>query len=218
MIRAINSVAAMRLVMQYHYSQRKVGCCFAFGLFDSSDLIGCCTFSIPASYTLCKGVCGSEYRNQVVELSRLVIIPGARKNAASMLIGGSLRLMPDRVVVSYADCNDHVGHVGYVYQATNWIYTGKSNAEPKWINPITGDVVSYTRRHIDAKAERVGLSWRELVREKQSGKHRYVTFTGSKQFKKTAKGALRYQAQPYPKGETHRIVIEKTSVQPMLEM
>jgi hypothetical protein len=202
-IESIHSKLAMALVMEHHYSQRVVGCTKAFGLFENGGLVGCCCFSIPASYTLCKGVCGDEFKRFVWELSRLVVTTKT-KNAASFLIGQSLRLLDDRIVVSYADCNDHVGHVGYVYQATNWIYTGHGNAEPKWVNPNTGDIVSFTRRHIDTKAEALGMDWRELEKVKQVGKHRYVTFTGTKAFKRRAKSALKYKPLPYPKGETKR--------------
>lgn len=202
-VEPISSERAMRLVLRHHYSRRKVGTKHAFGLVDKGELLGCCTFSIPASYTLCTGVCGPDYRTHVLELSRLVIVPRT-KNLASMLIGTSLRRLGDFVVVSYADCNDHVGHVGYVYQATNWIYTGRGNAEPKWLHPTTGEVVSYTRRHIDIKAKKLGVEWTDLIRSPQLGKHRYVTFTGSRRFRKAARNALRYSVLPYPKGETCR--------------
>lgn len=194
---------AMDMVLRNHYSNRTTGTRFCFGLFVGGELSGCVTYSQPASYTLCKGVCGIEYKANVIELSRLVITT-SKKNAASFLVGGSLRLIGDAVVVSYADCNDHVGHVGYVYQATNWLYTGTGTAEPKWCHPETGEIVSYTRRHIDTKAEALGLDWRDLVRVKQSGKHRYVTFTGSKRFTKQARKSLRYLVKPYPKGDTRR--------------
>ncbi|NNE62371.1 MAG: hypothetical protein HKN35_15875 [Woeseia sp.] len=142
----------------------------------------------------------------MLELSRLVIV-GSDKNNASRLIGGSLRLLGNQVLVSYADPN--VGHVGYVYQATNWIYTGLGNAEPAWVNPITGEIVSKTRRHIDKKAERLGLHWSDLEKVPQIGKHRYVTFTGNKRFKKAARRALRYKGQPFPKGDTERHDIDR---------
>lgn len=193
----------MKMVVRHHYSRRKVGCKFAYGLHEEGKLVGCVTYSVPASYTLCKGVCGEKYKRHVIELSRLVILTQT-KNAASFLIGNSLNQLGDWVVVSYADCNEHVGHVGYVYQATNWLYTGQGNAEPKWVHPLTGEVVSYTRRWIDKKAEKLGLDWRELVKVKQVGKHRYVTFCGSKRFKKQARKNLKYCVLQYPKGETTR--------------
>lgn len=206
-IQAISSEMAMRLVEQYHYSHRRVGARHAFGLFDGRELIGCCVFSIPASYTLCKGVCGQSYKQQVIELSRLVVIPRER-NLASRLISDCCRTIgkiSDSIIVSYADGNEHVGHVGYVYQACNWIYTGTGNAEPAWLHPLTKEVVSYTRRHIDLKAKALGYDWRDLIKQPQIGKHRYVTFCGSKAFRKEAKSNLRYPVLSYPKGlsKTH---------------
>jgi hypothetical protein len=197
------SKVAMNMVLTHHYSNRVVGAKHCFGLRIDSDLVGCVVYSQPASYTLCKGVCGDEFKPFVIELARLVITTKQR-NAASILIGRSLALLGDAVVVSYADCNDHVGHVGYVYQATNWIYTGQGTAEPKWLHPETGEVVSHTRRHIDLKAKSIGLDWRDLVKGKQVGKHRYVIFCGSKSFKRRARAALRYPILPYPKGATMR--------------
>lgn len=199
----IVSQRAMGLVMDFHYSQRVVGCRKAFGLLAEGELVGCCCFSMPASYTLCKGVCGEEFKQHVLELSRLVVI-SERKNAASFLIGQSLRRLGNGIVVSYADGNQHVGHVGYVYQATNWLYTGLSSAEPAWVDPLTGKIVSYTRRWIDKKAAAMGLDWRALKRQPMQGKHRYVTFTGSRSFKKAAMAALRYKTFAYPKGPTRR--------------
>ena len=159
-VEPITSKDAMRIVMRHHYSHRKVGVRAAFGLFTDKSLAGCCVFSVPASYTLCKGVCGEEFKKDVLELSRLVVVPKI-VNGASMLIGSALRQLGNQIIVSYADCNDHVGHVGYVYQATNWLYTGQGNAEPKWIHPETGEVISFTRRHIDKKAEALGLDWKQ---------------------------------------------------------
>ena len=147
-------------------------------------------------------------KEYVIELSRLVILT-KRKNAASLLIGRSLQLLPPSIVVSYADRNEHVGHVGYVYQATNWIYTGAGNAEPIWVDPRDGSVVSYTRRHIDEKAARIGLDWKDLEKQKQLGKHRYVFFTGDRRFREKCRKELRYLVKPYPKGGTQRHEIDR---------
>lgn len=202
-VKEIPGRVAIDMVRHYHYSRRAVGCKHAMGLFESGTLLGCVVYSQPASYTLCKGVCGEEMKPYVIELARLVVTT-SKKNAASYLIGRSLKMIGDSVVVSYADCNDHVGHVGYVYQATNWIYTGTGTAEPKWADPRTGEIISYTRRHVDIKARAIGLDWRELTKVRQVGKHRYVTFAGSRSFRKRARKLLRYEQKPYPKGDTRR--------------
>lgn len=200
-----------QLVLHHHYSKRMPGVKYCWGLLEYGKIVGCVVYSQPASYTLCKGVCGPEYKEYVIELARLVILT-KRENAASFLIGGSLRLLPDSVVVSYADCNAHVGHVGYVYQATNWLYTGHGNAEPLWIDPRDGKIVSYTRRHIDVKARQIGLEWTDLTKQKQLGKHRYVYFAGGKKFRREARENLRYKILPYPKGDTRRHREEEISV------
>ncbi len=190
-------------VSDNHYSGKCPGIKFAFGLYDSGNLVGCIVFSIPASYTLCKGVCGEDFKGNVLELSRLAITTKI-KNAASFLIGNALKLLPNSIVVSYADCNSHVSHIGYVYQATNWIYTGQGSAEPLWLHPVSGEVISYTRRHIDTKALKYGLNQSDLIRKKQIGKHRYVTFCGSRNFVSSVRCKLKYSVLPYPKGITTR--------------
>jgi hypothetical protein len=139
----------------------------------------------------------------VLELSRLVLITNT-KNAASILISKSLKQLKTKptVIVSYADCNE--GHIGYVYQATNWIYTGQGNPEPWWLHPETKLIVSKTRRHIDKKAKRLGLEWTNLIKQKRKGKHRYVTFVGNRNDRRVMEDQLRYKIYEYPKGETKR--------------
>ena len=189
-------------ILNYHYARRLPQIKFAYGLFkENKKLIGCCTFSVPASYTLCKGVCGEQYKKQVLELSRLVIVEPI-ENGASFFVGQLLRQLPAYILVSYAD-DSYAGHVGYVYQATNWLYTGRGNAEPAWALP-DGTIISRTRRHIDKKARRHGLEWTELIKIPQKGKHRYVTFTGTKRDRKRFRSALNYPVVDYPKGETRR--------------
>lgn len=213
----LDKEVARDMVLCNHYSGRCPGIKYAFGIYEDSVLAGCVVYSIPASYTLCNGVCGADFRSHVLELSRLVVTTSSC-NAASYLIGTSLRSIPDHVVVSYADCNDHIGHVGYVYQATNWVYTGQGSAEPVYVlerdHPSglkAGTPISYTRRHIDKKARDLGFRWEEnastgpgLVKLPQVGKHRYIYFTGTKKFAREARRHLRYGVLPYPKGDTRR--------------
>lgn len=205
-VRPLDKDVARDMVLREHYSGRCPGIRESFALWEGGQLVGCVVYSIPASYTLCNGVCGETYRKQVLELARLVVMTPSH-NAASSLVGRSLALLGDQVVVSYADCNDHVGHVGYVYQSTNWMYSGRSSAEPVYVLEAdhpngmkTGTPVSYTRRHIDQKARDLGFDWGHnasigpgLVRLPSVGKHRYVYFTGSKRFVQAVRLALRYK-------------------------
>lgn len=158
---------------------------FAYGLFIDDKLEGVVTYGSPASPSLCKGVCGEVYRGKVLELNRLAINSNAPKNSASFLVGRSLRLLPeDRIIVSYADTAQ--GHVGYVYQSTNWIYTGATK-------PRTDiDTGSKHSRHYEGITD-------YSKRKPRSAKHRYIFFKD-----KNARKHLRYSEAPYPKGESKR--------------
>lgn len=116
-------------LLSVHYARRMPNIRYAFGLFDGWDLIGVCTFGSPASPPLCKGLAGEENHKHVLELNRLAFLPGKNgMNHASILVGRSLRMLPHGTfVVSFADWGGW-HHVGYVYQATNWLYTGLTKA------------------------------------------------------------------------------------------
>lgn len=92
-------------LLQIHYARRMPCIQYAFGLFDYGKLIGVITYGQPASAPLCKGIAGEANRKHVLELNRLVFLPGENKdNHASILVSRSLKMLPQRTfVVSYAD-------------------------------------------------------------------------------------------------------------------
>lgn len=108
-------------------------------------------------------------------------------NYASVLVGRSLRMLPHGLfVVSYADTG--WGHIGYVYQATNWLFTGTTKARTDMYSE------SGHSRH------NCGDSGRRQFR---SAKHRYVYLTGTNKQRKKMRQQLRYPVLPqYPKGDT----------------
>jgi hypothetical protein len=161
---------------------------WAYGLFDGENIVGCVTYGKPASNSLCVGLAGKENSKLVYELNRLVITTDI-PNSASFLVGRSLKMLPKPLyVVSYAD--DGWGHKGYVYQATNWIYTGMTK-------PRT-DIYSqgHSRHHCGDITKR----------QKRSGKHRYVYLIGNK---KKMLETLNYAILPYPKGDSVHYDIDK---------
>lgn len=184
--------------LKKHYARRMPQIVHAFGLYDGGMLRGVVSYGIPASLFLCKGICGEEHASRVLELNRLVVDHEDR-NAASFLIASSLRLLPrPAIVVSYADTK--MGHVGYVYQATNWLYTGLS---AKRTDPKASMDTNTHSRHVWSKRgqNNDNPEW-ELVQ--RSRKHRYVYFLGTKKEKREMRNSLRYPIESYPKGETAR--------------
>lgn len=146
-IKQITYSEAMDIVTQHHYLHRRSSCSFAFGLFkhNNDNVVGVITYGKPASNSLCVGICGKEEAENVIELTRLYIFDTTPKNTESYFIGNTIKLINKDIVVSYADSS--VGHIGTVYQATNFIYTGLSDRHVQW--KIAGSDGKHSRHIFD---------------------------------------------------------------------
>lgn len=197
-IEQISYQMAMEVVVAKHYLHRKAPVSLAYGMFDKvGQIVGVVTYGVPASSTLLKGVCGPDEAQNVYELNRLWVNDSVPKNGESFLIGNTLSLLDREIVVSYADTSQE--HIGVVYQATNWIYTGMS---AKFRDP---KVKGLENQHHATFAN--GLSNKEVVEKfgdrvyfvDRPRKHRYVFFNCSKKRQKELRQKLRYKVLPYPK-------------------
>ena len=115
----------MDIVKKNHYLHRVAPCSHAFGLFREDRIVGVITYGVSCSSTLLKGICGPEESKNVYELTRLWIEDGQPKNSASFFIGNTIRQLDKEIIVSFAEIN--AGHIGYVYQASNFFYCGLSS-------------------------------------------------------------------------------------------
>ena len=172
-------------ILDIHYAKRMPSISYSYGLFFNSDLVGIITYGSPASPSLCKGIAGEKNKRLVIELNRLVL-KNNMKNEASKLIGASFKLLPKpKIIVSYADTAQK--HLGIVYQATNFLFTGTS--KPR--TDMAGKDGKHSRHHLGDKSKRVY----------RSAKHRYVYLLGNKKQKKTLTKELNYPIMEYPKNE-----------------
>jgi hypothetical protein len=122
-VKSIDSYLCKDWLLNKHYAKRLCSISYSFGLFDNNILVGIMTIGKPASNQLCIGVCGSENSKFVYELNRLCVNDGLEKNVLSFFLSKSLKLIKENMIlISYADTQMY--HNGYIYQATNWIYTG----------------------------------------------------------------------------------------------
>ena len=206
-VRRVDPADVHPWLLNRHYARRLCPISHAFAAFNGQTMIGVVTYGTPVSSTLKDGVCGEKYASNVLELNRLCC--ESIKNLASVIVGRSLAMLPKpSVVVSYADTGQ--GHVGFIYQATNFVYTGLS---AKFKDPMVKGMEH--KHHTTIGDEGRGHDSRiEFLREKYGAenvyyierdrKHRYVFFVGSKTQKKDMAKSLNYQAEPYPKGESKR--------------
>lgn len=211
-VRSIPFTEAREWVLYKHYAHRIPTICYAFGLYRSGILNGVCTFGVPASQALIIGSMGIEYKDCFLELNRLVVNDGLPRNALSYFVASCLRALPrPMVVVSYADSG--MGHHGYIYQATNWIYTGLSDKHALWV--VEG-LEGVHGRHIMDGARKVGhgkskrdalveLYGDRVIESERSRKYRYFQFLGDKRQVRKMRRDLKYPVlKEYPKGENER--------------
>ena len=165
------------------------------------------------SWSATCGVVGEKYvdmkkpfarSKDVFELNRLWVDDRLPRNTESQFVGWCLKklkhLHTNIILISYADgsrkSKNGVAHVGFVYQATNWIYAGTSAAFKDISFPGCGDCRSVP---MEKYGEKVGnkRTWAtdpRAIRTPRSPKHRYVWFSNPDDRK-----LLAWKAAPYPK-------------------
>jgi hypothetical protein len=181
-IQPISNALAMSVVIREHYLHRRAPCSFAFGLFLREELKGVICYGTPSSATLRKGLAGPENISNVIELTRLWVSDDVPKNGESFLIGNTVRKVDKEFVVSFAEIQQ--GHLGIVYQATNWIYTGLSAKRTNW--HVDGDTrhsqsLADEYRTVAELRERFGDRFTLVPRPR---KHRYVFFNANRRRRK----------------------------------
>ena len=195
-VKSIDKYLCKEWLLYKHYAKRIPSISYSFGLFQN-NLVGVCTFGSPPSRALCVGVCGEKNANKVYELNRLCVNDNLEKNVLSFFVSTCLKLLnKELIIVSYADTS--MNHNGYIYQATNWIYTGLSAKRTERYD------INNPNKHSKTVTEKKGLNYKDLAIRERPQKHRYIYFTGNKKQNKQLKKELKYKIQPYPKGDNKR--------------
>lgn len=191
-------------LLRKHYARTIPNIMFAFGLYKNHILKGVCCFGTPAN----------NHNNQIgkykmIELVRLCVDEGLPKNCLSFFVSKCLGcLKKPLAIISYADKGKN--HNGYIYQATNWIYTGVGGGVDFYIDKEQNEI--HSRIMSDYRLKMPNLSRREIAKklewrlEKGTFKHRYFYFLGDKNQIQEMKYELfeKYKQHPYPKGENKR--------------
>ncbi|MFC1953992.1 DNA methyltransferase [Chloroflexota bacterium] len=173
---------------------------FAFGVLRDGRLLGTLTFG-AGPHNAYKLV-GYAKQDDCLTLTRLWLSDELPANSESRIIGVSLRAIKKntkvKFVVSYADPSQ--GHLGTIYQATGWTYTGLSEAMPMF------DLGDGRVRHSRSLSHAYGTHSLKYFKDKgvavkvvpQSRKHRYIYFLD-----RAYRERLTVRALPYPKKENH---------------
>jgi len=203
-VREIPSHLTHDWLLHKHYARRIPSISFAFGLYDSENILqGVCTFGSPPSPALIQGLFNKKHTDIILELNRLCVNDGQDKNATSYFVSQCLKILPcPIVIVSYADTSQ--SHVGYIYQACNFIYTGLSAKRTEWkiegLEHLHSKSIS-DGETLDSLKNKYGDKFYYMDRAQ---KHRYVYIIADKKQKALMLKELAYPIFPYPKGESKR--------------
>lgn len=189
-----------------HYLHRVPSIIAHYGLYKGELLMGIVTFGIPPSPQLMK-ICGDNYKKSVLELNRLWCYDESPKNSESFLISQGIKLLkkdkPEiKILISFADTRQE--HLGYIYQATNWHFTGYSIPGG---GSIVIDGVEYHPKNLNNKYGTSDLNKLKSILNTEnihyrprSKKCRYVYFISDKKENKLLRQLCKYPIQDnYPK-------------------
>lgn len=212
-VRKLSTKEYVEWFTQKHYAKRIPSVSYAYGLYKNKFIIGICSYGRPVAHTLVKYAFAGKFQDTFLELNRLVVDEGLEKNVLSFFVSQTLKkLQTPSVVVSYADSSQH--HHGYIYQATNWIYTGLSKKFKDYA------VIGLEHMHHSSIEDSVGrydknknINKHDLLKEKygdrlymkeRARKHRYFYVLGNKKQRKEMIKNLAYTVEPYPKGNNKK--------------
>ena len=197
-IEPIDYHTAMNIVVEKHYLHRKSPCSKAFGLFQDGQILGVVVYGISASSTLLRGIAGDDEKSNVYELTRLWVDDCVPKNGESFLIGNTIKQLDKEFIVSFDDSSQD--HLGIVYQATNFLYTGLSAKfrDPKVKGLENQHHATYanglTNKQVIEKFGEENVYWVERAR-----KHRYIYINAHGRRRKQLIAKLKYKIHDYPK-------------------
>lgn len=185
---------------RYHYTGVGNNANWRWGLWHGATLHGVVSYNLPTR-SVCASVFGEEHLHQVWHMGRLVLSEDSPRNSESRLIGGSLRAIEREypntwAVLTYAATD--AGHLGYVYQATNALYTGSAGDPWFYIDSDGRRRGTHLNGHAVTEARAADMGW---TRHKGGPKHRYLYILGSKTQRRQRRALLRYPVLPYPKAE-----------------
>jgi hypothetical protein len=204
-IKSIDKSLCKEWCLKKHYAKRIPPINYSFGLYNNNLLIGIITFGVPVSNSL-RNLWNNEFK--LIELNRLVVNDNLPRNTLSYFVATSLKLLPKPlVIVSYADTSKN--HNGYIYQATNWIYTGLSaefkDYMVKGMEHLHGATIFDMSRGQKNRVEWLKNKFGDnLIMIDRPRKHRYFYFLGNKYEIKKMKNMLPYKIEIYPKGNNIR--------------
>ena len=220
-VREISKKLAKNMIVKHHYSHKWTSCRYALGIFYETDnqhsffdeteekLAGVAIYGYPVGRSAAASISPELDISEVLELTRLFIFDDYGKNTESISISKTFNWLkenaPDiKALISYSDPEQ--GHMGIIYQATNWIYQGnkmrlmgnygvKLTEDGDWMHSRTV-FAKYGSHNLEHLKKKIGHTF---WRKNETMKHRYLYLLCSKKDKKKIMKTLKHPPLPYIK-------------------
>ena len=208
-VKQIRRDAAKDMIQRLHYTHSLGKVSIAFGLYDtrakmnglgieSEQMVGVITFGQVSGRGLAQSLFEGGTQDNTMELLRMVVIDDCECER-SFFIAKAIKLLkmkfPEvKVIVSFSDFTQ--GHYGIVYQASNFIYCGKTGKKYHYMR--NGKRVN--KRFVFDKAKQMNISENEFSKMRgfekveELPKFRYVYLLDKK-------SKLKLPVLEYPKPE-----------------
>ena len=206
-VKQISCKVARPYIATFHYSQTMPdSSLYIYAGYLDNRLCGIVVYGMGCGKNQYTSIIPDIKNGHYVELTRLWCANDMPKNTESKLISESLKLLPSEIKLVLSFSDESKGHVGIIYQATNWYYLG-INKGGKML--VTEDGIEkhprligiYRKRHPELRNKSTdyimnlyGFTYKEGGR-----KHRYVFLRGTKKEKKEMYNQIKDKLLPYPK-------------------
>ena len=203
-VNEINFVEAKKIIMKYEWLKsmpHRFGYRVSHGIYFNEILGGALVYAQPQvrSMNLFKKDYGSK---SVIQLSRGACSHWTPKGTATKLIAKSSKILKKegiRAIVAY--CTPEAGEIGTIYQASNFIYFGRTNPsyeyyiddrwigersfahKKKWLSTLEGEI-----------KEKYEEAFKDIKKRKVQPRYKYI-----KLLDRQSKINFQHESLPYPK-------------------
>ena len=220
-IQIISKSIAKDIIIKNHYSHLWTKVSYAFGLYYKSEdnshpffngiteeLIGVACYGDPIGRLTGQSISPILDRTEVLELVRLFVFDGYGSNVESWFLSKTFQWLKKnashiKALISYSDPKE--GHLGTIYQATNWIYQGdkiryndswsfKFEEDGRWIH---GKTIFPQFGTNDPKKIQSKVDKKFWIR-REPRKHRYIYLLVSGSERKKILKSLKHPILSYP--------------------
>lgn len=184
---------------RYHYTGGEGNAAWRWGLWNGVTLHGVVAYNLPTRKAQAQ-VFGDPHLTHVWHMGRLILSEESPRNSESRLIGGSLQAIERErpevwAVLTFAAVSE--GHIGYVYQATNALYTGLGGDN----NVVHYEDQNGLRRSSNGVNQSAARERGWTTHRDDGGKHRYLYILGNRTQRRQRRRLLELPILPYPKME-----------------